>query len=129
MKKENFRLPTVGVSSLLMIFAVVCLVVFALLTISTVQGQGRLAQQSWDAVERYYEARNQAHTLLAELRVGKLPQGVNVSEGKYSFRCPMGETQYLQVEAKIEEDQVDILRWQVCSGENWEAEESLPVWR
>ena len=50
----------VGGSSLLVIFAVLCLTVFALLTLSTAAADSRLSQDAADAVEAYYQADSQA---------------------------------------------------------------------
>ena len=58
--KARFSPPAVGVSSLLVIFAVLCLTVFALLSISTVRADGRLGDKVQTAVIGYYEADFQA---------------------------------------------------------------------
>ena len=50
-KKHRFSFPAVGGSSLLVIFAVLCLTVFALLGLSTVQAGQRLSNASAEAVE------------------------------------------------------------------------------
>ena len=49
MENKKISFPGVGVSSLLTIFAVLCLTVFALLSLSTVQAQTRLAETSRQA--------------------------------------------------------------------------------
>ena len=48
--KRRFTIPIVGGSSLLVIFAVLCLTVFALLGLSTVQAGERLSQKAARAV-------------------------------------------------------------------------------
>ena len=60
--------PAVGGSSLLVIFSVLCLTVFALLSLSTVQASGRLSSTSAQAVAAYYQADSQAEAILARLR-------------------------------------------------------------
>ena len=47
---QRIQTPMVGGSSLLVIFAVLCLTVFALLGFSTVQADGRLADSTVQAV-------------------------------------------------------------------------------
>ena len=54
MDEKRFSAPIVGGSSLLVIFAVLCLTVFALLGLSTVQAGGRLSEASAEAVSAYY---------------------------------------------------------------------------
>ena len=44
--KQKVTLPAIGGSSLLVIFAVLCLTVFALLSLSTVQADNRLSDAS-----------------------------------------------------------------------------------
>ena len=48
--KKRFSPPVVGGSSLLVIFAVLCLTVFALLSLSTVRADVRLSEASAQAV-------------------------------------------------------------------------------
>ena len=50
MDEKRFAAPAVGGSSLLVIFAVLCLTVFALLGLSTVRADGRLSDASAKAV-------------------------------------------------------------------------------
>ena len=49
-ERQRFSPPAVGGSSLLVIFAVLCLTVFAMLALSTVQANGRLSDASAEAV-------------------------------------------------------------------------------
>lgn len=125
----QFSPPAVGGSSLLVIFAVLCLTVFALLGLSTVQADGRLSNTSAQAVKNYYEADYQAETILAQLRGGEVPAGVTAVDGIYSYSCPISETQELQVEVHLEnETHWTILRWQAVSTAAWETDEILDVW-
>lgn len=119
---------TVGASSLLVIVAVLCLTVFALLTLSTVQADMRLSKQAAAAVTGYYEADCEAETILARLRLGERPQGVTEHEGIYSYACPISEVQTLEVSVALEGTEYRILRWQAVSTARWEADDSLPVW-
>ena len=81
--REKFSPPVVGGSSLLVIFAVLCLTVFALLGLSTVQADQRLSDASAKAVSDYYGADTQAEQIFAQLRSGQVPQGVAVSGDTY----------------------------------------------
>lgn len=65
--------PVVGGSSLLVIFAVLCLTVFAVLSLTQAQADRRLAQSSWSAVTGYYRADCQAQEILSRLRAGEAP--------------------------------------------------------
>ena len=59
-KQDSFSPAAVGGCSLLVIFAVLCLMVFALLSLSSVQAERRLADAATQSVLDYYEADLQA---------------------------------------------------------------------
>ena len=124
--------PAVGGSALLVIFAVLCLTIFALLGLSTVQADKRLAEASAEAVKKYYEADTEAEMILASLRQGQVPiEGASKTEKNgdvYYYRCDVSEVQALEVEVKITEESYEILRWQLVSTTDWEADDSLDVW-
>ena len=127
-KDRPMPLPIFGSGSLLVIFAVLCLTVFALLGLSTVQAGGRLSQSSAQAVSAYYEADCQAEEIFARLRSGELPAGVTHSNTVYSYICPISDTQQLRVELQKEADGWTVLRWQAESTADWEPNDSLHVW-
>ena len=127
-KRKTGILPPVGVTSLLVIFAVLCLTVFALLTVSTVQADVRLQTRSRQTALGYYAADCEAEAILARLRAGERPAGVQEEDGIFSYTCTISETQALVVEAAVSGDQYQILRWQVVSTVDWEATVDLPVW-
>lgn len=121
-------IPVVGGSSLLVIFAVLCLTVFALLSVSTVQANSRLSEKSAAAVEGYYTADAAAEEILARLRAGEIPAGVREENGIYCYTCAIFATQALAVEVVVEGADYTVLRWQAVSTANWQAEDKLPVW-
>ena len=127
-KRETFSPPAVGGSCLLVIFAVLCLTVFALLSLSTVQANGRLANASVAAVSAYYQADCQAEAVLARLRSGQVPEGVAADGDTYTYTCPISDTQSLEVRVRLEGDSWTVLRWQAVSTVEWEAEDSLDLW-
>ena len=132
-KQERFSPPAVGGTSLLVVFAVLCLTVFALLSLTTVQADVRLADASAQAVEDYYAADCRAQEILARVRNGETPEGVELEEenGITSVRyaCPISDGQELQVEARVSWDgSYSILRWQAVATREWESDESLDLW-
>ena len=132
MDERRFSTPAVGGSSLLVIFAVLCLTVFALLGLSTVQADGRLSDASAEAVSAYYAADCQAEAILARLRAGDLPEGVEETvtpEGRTcAYTCPISDTQTLAVEVRLEGTDYTVLRWQAVSTADWAADETLDLW-
>lgn len=130
--RERFSPPAVGGISLLVVFAVLCLTVFALLALTTVQADVRLADASVQAVADYYAADCRAQELLARVRSGELPEEVSVSGADpmhISYACTISDTQELQVEAYVNRDgSYTILRWQAAPTQEWESDESLNIW-
>jgi len=112
MKPTKNAPPMVGGSSLLIIFAVLCLTIFSLLTLSTAQADRRLSEVSANAVTAYYAADMQAEAILAKLRGGELPDEVSIDGSIYSYTCPISETQQLVVEVSFDGKIWQILRWQ-----------------
>lgn len=126
--KQQFSLPAVGISSLVVIFAALCLAVFVQLAISTAKADEKLSDQGHQAIIDYYQAEREADTIIALLRNGQVPEGVTFEDGVYSFQCVISDTQVLEVEVRLEGDTHTILRWQAVSTADWQADEDLPVW-
>lgn len=128
MRKRPAPPPMSGGSSLLVIFAVLCLTVFALLTLSTVQADSRLADAGVQAVEDYYVADAAAEEIYARLRLGELPDGVSQSGENYTYVCPISQTQELKVSLRNDDGDWTVVQWQAVSIVVWQPEDSIPVW-
>lgn len=127
MKKTDTP-AAVGGSSLLVIFVVLCLTVFAVLSLSSVRADGRLSEASGAAVRAYYEADCEAEEILAQLRAGSVPSGVTVEGNRCRYECTVSDTQKLVVEAEVTGENYRILRWQTEAAGQWQAEDELHVW-
>lgn len=127
-KRKRFSPPAVGGISLMAAFAVLCLTVFALLCLSTVRADIRLADASARSVTEYYEADCAAQEILARLRAGERPDAVAFAEGVYSYSCPISDTRALEVEVRLEDAGYTILRWQAVPAEEWESDTTLELW-
>lgn len=115
-KKESFSVPAVGLSSLLVIFIALCLAFLAQRAIATAKADEKLSDQSHQAIMDYYQAEREADAIIAQLRNGKVPEGVTFEDGVYSFECVISDTQALEVEVRLEDDGTHtILRWQTVS--------------
>lgn len=126
-KKEKFSPPAIGGSSLLVIFSVLCLTVFALLSLSTVLADRRISTASVEAVAAYYEADTRAEEIFARLRNGERPDMVEQTGNRFSYQCPISETQTLFVELEYNGEHWTVLRWQAAAGAGKE-ESGLAVW-
>lgn len=127
-KESGLQLPVmIGGSSLLVIFAVLSLTVFALLSLNTVLADKRLVDASAEAVTAYYEADCRAEEIFAQLRSAaeqeetksgtspELPQGVICEGDIYQYTCPISDTQTLYVTLKKDGQNWIILRWQAVA--------------
>lgn len=129
METKKTAFPPIGISSLMVIFAVLCLTVFALLSVSTVRADQRLSESAAKAVEGYYQADCEAEEILARLRQGQRPDFVKEYNGVFAYTCPISETQTLVVEVIVDGTDYHILRWQAVSIADWQASDQLPVWQ
>lgn len=126
-KSDRMSAPAIGGSSLLVIFAVLCLTVFALLSLSTALAEKRMADASARAVSAYYEADLEAERIFARLKAGEPVSGVQTDANFYRYTCPITENQILKVELKRESDQWTVCLWQVVA-RSGPISETLPVW-
>lgn len=127
--KKPLSFSIVGGSSLLVIFAVLCLTVFALLSIGTVQTASKLSQHSADAVNAYYNADKEAERILSQLRSGIIPEEVSCNNGIYSYICPISDTLELHVKIKLNTpNNYTILQWQSVSISQWKIDDNIDLW-
>lgn len=132
-KKDRFSVPPIGASSLLSAFAVLCLVVFALLALSTVRSDERLSDASLQATKNYYAADCRAQEILARIRNGETVEGVETEgQGGYAvlrYTVPISDAQELQVEIGQHPDlSCEVLRWQAAPTEEWVGSDDLDLW-
>ena len=128
MKKRKMSFTTVGGSSILTIFAVLCFIVFALLSLSTSKADSILANKSMDSERAYYAADTEAEEILAAIRSGECPEGVTKNNYVYSYSCPIDENLELQVEVVVWNHMYRINKWQKKYVNEWEADTSMKVW-
>lgn len=126
--RRTFSPPPVGGASLLAAFAVLCLTAFALLSLATVQANRRLADAAVQAVTDYYAADCQAQEVLARLRAGEQPEGVERDGDVYRYVCPISDLRELAVEVRIQGTNYTVLRWQTVPTGEWEADDRLELW-
>lgn len=125
---SDFSPPAVGGASLLVVFAVLCLTVFALLSLTTVQANARLSIASAQTVSDYYAADCAAQDVLARLRLGDIPSEVRYENGVYAYECSISDTQTLAVEVRLENGNFTVLRWEALATGEWDVDESLHAW-
>lgn len=126
-KHPPFSFPVMGGSSLLTIFAVLCLTLFSLLSLTTARAEQRLALASAEAAAGWYRADSQAQEIFARLRGGEQPSCVREDNGTYTYTCPISQGQQLEVALVREGAHWQVLRWQAAAREQT-GDERIPVW-
>ena len=104
----------------MVMFAVLCLTVFALLTLGTVQADRRLSDASLKASLDYYAADVRAETIFAQIREGDIPKNVTVEDNIYAYSCPISDRQVLMVQLSREGSSWKVLQWQAVSIVEWD---------
>jgi len=107
--------PVVGGVSLLIIFAVLCLIIFSLLTMSTAMAERRLSTANAEAVKNYYEADLQAEEIFSLLRLGQLPDSVTAEGNIYHYSCAVSPSLELKVTLRLDGEVWTVLQWQTVS--------------
>ena len=128
------RVPAIGGGALLSIFAILCLVVFAVLDLATLQADRRLFSSLAEGTEQYYVAELEANRILGELRSGSVPDGVvsmdglAVDEAIYRYAVPVSDTQELECVVTVSSDgSYGITRWVLQRSGPWEGDFDTPV--
>lgn len=128
-REQRFSPPMVGGSSLLVIFAVLALSVFAVLCLSTAQAENRLSDASAQAVTAYYEADREAERLYAMLRSGASVPQAEQNGSVWRYTCPISAQQVLLAEVEYTNGMWSVLRWQaVAVPDGTSADDALNVW-
>lgn len=127
-KEERISLPATGGSSLLVIFALVCLVVFALLSLNTVLAEKRLSEAHAQAAKDWYGADLKAQEIFARLRAGEAVAGVEQSGTEYAYSVPISQHQTLLVTLQKNSDGWEVLSWQTMAHPE-DGDTTLPVWQ
>lgn len=123
-----------GAVSLVMIFCVLCLAVFAVLTMATAQREKTLSDLNAQRAGEYYAADAAAVGYAAALRDGEQPdyeiRYEETAEGTVAeYSVPYGDRQMIQVRLLLTPDgECRVLRWASVYGGEWQTDESVDIW-
>ena len=130
----------VGSASIVLVFAVLCLTIFSLITYVVAGNDKTLVEAKVELVTGYYEADALAEQVLLNL-IGSdiIPDyilGVEINTGYDEtlgvettyFFCPISDIKALYVNLVLREDSFDILSWRMHDTDYWEFDDSLNVW-
>ncbi|GLC79144.1 short-chain dehydrogenase [Lacrimispora brassicae] len=150
-KQEKAYKANIGTPSLILIFIVMCLITFGMLSLSAAKSEWNLAERNASAVTEYYRADGEGEAFYqmvlekaAQVReksldpqerkqflTRELGEAYHPEEGTVTVQIPMERSQALSVELVLQpEEREDILisRWKVIMTEDYEIDDSMPVW-
>ena len=118
-----------GAVSLVMIFCILCLVIFSVLTLATAEREYRLSGMTARNAAEYYRADYEATVIVAHLRNGiNLDVEIDWDGDTAAFVLPMGDSLGLEVAVAVGDGTCEILRWQTVYTGEWEPDEFLDLW-
>ena len=131
-----------GGASLVLIFSILCLTIFAVLALSSANREKTLTDRLKASTKAYYAADSRAVEIEVKLREalarGETPSeidGVTVTaqDDTYTFACPIDERRTLAVVLKAARNQLPVtlqtLQWCEISTADWTPQEELDVWK
>jgi len=130
----------IGSASIVLVFAVLCLTVFSLITYVVADNDAALVDAEAKLVTGYYEADALAERIVAEiLNASVIPEslhGVDIfSDWDWDlgadtvyFMCRISESKSLYVKLAFHLDTYDILSWRMIDTDSWEFDDTLNVW-
>ncbi len=150
-KQETGNRPGIGSPSLILIFIVMCLVTFGMLSLSTAKSEWNLAERNAASVTEYYRADREGEEfrrLVSEAAEEARREGSDLEEVRRLLSQKLGEYYVLEKDAAItqivmersqallievfpsleEEKPLVISQWRVIQTEDFEIYDSMPVW-
>ena len=132
----------VGSASIVLVFAVLCLTIFSLISFIVTQNTKALVDAEAEFVTGYYKADTSAELILAELlNAETIPAqirgiDINIEQDNDSgsniinFVYPIYDMDYkdLFVRVSIGEETYSVLSWRVIDNAEWEAAGSFNLW-
>lgn len=154
---RSYKKPFIstGVTSIVLIFILLCMLTFSVLSLVTAQADLRLSQKSADRTTNYYKAENAANDILLEV-IRTMESELSVSDasvfyqrvqqqldGKYgitfsdsehlNYQVPLEDTQHLEISLTISFTPFEngkryrIDSWNTNSDYDWSPDTSLPL--
>lgn len=140
MKKDGIG---VGSASIVLVFAVLCLTVFSLITYVVARNDKSLVDAEARLVAGYYEADALAEQIVAEIMASdQIPESINGVEinkpedldpfaemSVVYFLCLISEQKSLYVRLAVYHDTYDVLSWHMIDTDEWVFDDRLMVWQ
>ena len=127
MKKRKLSFTSVGGSSILTIFAVLCFLVFALLSLSTAKANYNLSEKSVKAVNNYYAADTKAESSGTAAAAEETEKAGDGSEAE-ATGAAVDDKQKLFVEIKKQKEKFHVVKWEKQYTGEWKPDDTIDVW-
>jgi len=136
----------VGSASIVLVFAVLCLTVFSLITFVVAGNDKNLVDAKAALVTGYYEADALAELIYSDILAAAdgsdsapIPDtihGVQLNRGfserfnteTIYFFCDISDAKALYVNLAVHNDSFDILSWRMYDKDEWESNDTTNVW-
>lgn len=154
-RKKQSSFSSIGITSLVLIFVMLCLLTFSVLSLVTARADLRLSQKNAERTSAYYDAENRANDILlsviscieeykdspdASVFYHKLRERLDGQNGilftgadSLEYEVLLDKEQLLSVSLEISYETYDdgshyrILAWNTVSTHEWESDGSLPL--
>lgn len=135
-RRPRRSMISTGVVSIVLIFVMLSLLTFAVLSLVSARADLRLSEKSAQRTTDYYEAENAANVILTglltadDLDAFAAASDVTLTEdGRAAFQVPLGDEQVLAVEVTLPADgaPLRVERWQAVSHYDWDADKPLDL--
>ena len=135
----------IGSVSIVMIFSVLVLAVFSILTFLTSNNEKKLAEKSAKAVSLYYAADSVCEEKLADIKSiaescdwdqallkNSLPAGCDVQQiGDrlyISYSADIDKNRLISVLAEVRNKKIGVLKWEVVNSGSWNPDDEIHFW-
>lgn len=154
-RKKQSSFSSIGITSLVLIFVMLCLLTFSVLSLVTARADLRLSQKNAERTSAYYDAENRANDILlsviscieeykdspdASVFYQKLRERLDGQNGilftgadSLEYEVLLDKEQLLSVSLEISYETYDdgshyrILAWNTVSTHEWESDGGLPL--
>jgi hypothetical protein len=127
-----------GSASIVLVFAVLCLTIFALITLASAENDKAMSNAEAKLVKGYYQADTLAELILSDIieamPIPDIVRGIEIESKRQddiyivTFSCPISDRKELYVQVAVYDDYYYILAWHMRNTVKWEADPGLPVW-
>lgn len=127
---EIRRRANIGSSSLILIFIVLCLAAFGILSLENAQREDTFSRKNAAAVQAYYQADRAAEAFVQSVDQAMLSPEIPMEEIPVSKDFAMGSGLVLHVELAMDPEKKisRIQTWKMMDQGEFEIDQSIPVW-